>query len=348
MTSPAQPYSAADAVRQILDGRPMTPGSAFRASAPVNIALVKYWGKRDEALNLPVTSSLSVSLADLDTETEIAAGSCPDSLMLDGRVLEPGEPDARRLSAFLDLFRPPGVGFRMKSVNRVPTAAGLASSASGFAALIRALDGLFGWGLPARELSILARLGSGSACRSLFDGFVEWRAGHAKDGMDSYAIRLPAVWPELRIGLWILDAARKPMSSRDAMRHTVQTSPLYRAWPETVETDLRDLRGAIHRKDIERLIRIAEGNALAMHATMAAARPPAIYPTAETHQALARIRKARSDGLRIGFTMDAGPNIKLLFAESDRETVERLFGIRTIAVGFPEVRPAPDGKANPS
>ncbi|MDZ4199441.1 MAG: diphosphomevalonate decarboxylase, partial [Kiritimatiellia bacterium] len=209
-------------VRRILKGRGGSPAGRAEGRAPVNIALVKYWGKRDERLNLPVTSSLSVSLAGLETRTEISAGAGPDTMELDGRLLEADHPALRRVSTFLELFRPdPGIGFRLCSRNSVPTAAGLASSASGFAALVRALDGLFGWSLPARELSILARLGSGSACRSLFPGFVQWQAGQAADGMDSYAEPLSERWPELRIGLWVIESGPKPVSSREAMRHTV-------------------------------------------------------------------------------------------------------------------------------
>jgi diphosphomevalonate decarboxylase len=326
------------AVRTLLAGRASRSAAArAEARAPVNIALVKYWGKRNEDLNLPVTSSLSVSLGGLDTETEISPVAGPDRLELDGAVVAPDAPALRRLSAFLDLFREkPGRGFSVRSRNPVPTAAGFASSASGFAALVRALDALFTWRLDARELSILARLGSGSACRSLHEGFVEWQAGVRADGMDSHARPLPFAWPDLRVGLWTIESGAKPVSSREAMKRTVRTSPLYAAWPAVVESDLKALRAALGVRDLERFGETIEGNALAMHATLLAARPAIFYPTAGSIQAQGQVRAARADGLRIWFTMDAGPNLKLFFLEGDRTAVE---------ARFPNLRIVPAGAA---
>ena len=184
--------AARQVVQRILAGRGFQEKGAAQTYAPANIALVKYWGKRDEALNLPVTGSLSISLGPLGSHVELARGAgAADAVWLNGKSLPVDSSFAQRASAYLDLFRPaPDFVFELKARNTVPTAAGFASSASGFAALAKAVDGLFGWGLGTRELSILARLGSGSAARSLEEGFVEWRAGTAADGMDSFAERL--------------------------------------------------------------------------------------------------------------------------------------------------------------
>lgn len=338
MSSPEdrQKDPARATVRRILAGREThSPAARAEARAPVNIALVKYWGKRDDRLNLPVTSSLSVSLAGLDTETEIRVCGKPDRLELDGRTIEPEAPALRRLSGFLDLFRTsPDMAFQVCSRNPVPTAAGFASSASGFAALVRALDALFAWRLDARELSLLARLGSGSACRSLYEGFVEWHAGTRPDGMDSHALPLPYTWPNLRVGLWTVDAGEKVLSSREAMQRTVLTSPLYSAWPTTVEADLAAMREAIRTRAIGRFGETLEGNALAMHATMLAARPAIFYPGAGSLEAQQRVRAARADGLPVWFSMDAGPNLKLFFLEPDRAAIGALFpGLRIVPAG---------------
>lgn len=325
------------AVQSLLAGRARPPAVArAEARAPVNIALVKYWGKRDESLNLPVTSSLSVSLGGLDTRTAISPIKGPDRLELDGVTLAPDAPALRRLSAFLDLFREePEQGFEVRSRNPVPTAAGFASSASGFAALVRALDALFAWRLEVRELSILARLGSGSACRSLYEGFVEWQAGTQADGMDSFAQPLPYVWPDLRVGLWTIESGAKPVSSREAMNRTVRTSPLFAAWPAAVESDLETLKAALQARDLARFGETIEGNSLAMHATMLSARPSIFYPTAGSIQAQDRVRAARADGLRIWFTMDAGPNLKLFFLENDRGAVDARFpGLTIVPAGM--------------
>ena len=321
-----------DIVGRILAGRGMKPGAAGCAFAPANIALVKYWGKRDEELNLPVTSSLSVSLGRLGSEVEIQPAGPADVVVLNGQELPPDSSFARRVSAYLDLFRPAGAGFRVDARNTIPTAAGFASSASGFAALVRALDQLFGWRLETRELSILARLGSGSACRSVYEGFVEWRAGEAADGMDSYAVPLAETWPDLRMGLVVISGEEKAVGSRAGMKRTVEASPLYRAWPAKVAADLPEVRAAIRERDFHRLGRAAESNALAMHATMIAAWPPVIYWKPESLAVMKRVAELRAQGLAVYFTMDAGPNLKLLFERKDEFALGAKFsGLQVVA-----------------
>ena len=318
---------ARQAVQTILAGRGFQANGTATAYAPANIALAKYWGKRDEALNLPVTGSLSISLGPLGSHVELARGTgAADAVRLNGKPLPADSSFARRASAFLDLFRPAkDFVFDLKARNTVPTAAGFASSASGFAALAKAADGLFGWGLSTRELSILARLGSGSAARSLEDGFVEWHAGTAPDGMDSYAERLDAEWPELRVGAVVLCADEKPVGSREGMKRSVETCEFYREWPGRVAKDLAALKAAIAKKDFAALGETAEANALAMHALMAATRPPIVYALPETVAALRKIWAAREAGLALWFTMDAGPNVKLLFEAKDETRVRETF-----------------------
>lgn len=312
-----------DVVTRILGDATRRCGPAKRqgtGEAPANIALCKYWGKRDTELNLPVTSSLSVSLGTLGTRTTVQqAETTEDIVLLNGAPAAPDSDFARRLNAFLDLFREPGgPGWRVETVNTIPTAAGLASSASGFAALVLALDDWFGWALDGRSLSILARLGSGSASRSVFTGFVEWHAGEAADGMDSYAEPLDLSWPDFRIGLWTLSAEAKKIGSRDAMRRTVETSALYRAWPGQCAEDLPGLRSALSDRDIERTGALAERNALAMHATGLGAWPPVLFWLPETVAALRAVWALRDGGVPVYATMDAGPNVKVLF-EANRE-----------------------------
>lgn len=326
--------TARQVVNEILADRGRSPGKSAAAYAPANIALVKYWGKRNEALNLPVTGSLSISLGPLGSHVELARQAGPaDAVWLNGRELAPDSAFAQRASAYLDLFRPaPDFCFSLKTRNTVPTAAGFASSASGFAALAKALDGLFGWGLSSRELSILARLGSGSAARSLADGFVEWHAGTAADGMDSFAERLGVEWPEFRVGAVVLSADEKPVGSREGMRRSVETCEFYREWPARVAQDLAAVKEALAKKDFAALGEVAEANALAMHALMAATRPPIVYALPETVAAMRKIRAAREDGLPLWFTMDAGPNVKLLFEEQNEAQVRELFpGVEVVA-----------------
>lgn len=326
--------AARQVVQTLLAGRESNPQMAVSAYAPANIALVKYWGKRDEALNLPVTGSLSISLGPLGSHVELARGiGAGDGIWLNEKKLPGDSSFAQRASAYLDLFRPsPDFVFELRARNTVPTAAGFASSASGFAALAKAVAGLFGWGLSTRELSILARLGSGSAARSLEEGFVEWRAGTAADGMDSFAERLEAEWPELRVGAVVLCADEKPVGSRAGMRRSVATCEFYREWPGRVAKDLAALKAAIAKKDFAALGETAEANALAMHALMAATRPPIVYALPETVAAMRKIWALRQDGLPVWFTMDAGPNVKLLFEAKDEATIrDRFPGVEVVA-----------------
>ena len=328
--------AARQVVQRILAGRATEAKGAARAYAPANIALVKYWGKRDEALNLPVTGSLSISLGPLGSHVELARGrESHDDVWLNGKKLPGGSPFASRAAAFLDLFRPArDFTFELKARNTVPTAAGFASSASGFAALAKAADGLFGWGLATRELSILARLGSGSAARSLEEGFVEWHAGTAADGMDSFAERLDAEWPELRVGAVVLCSAEKPVGSREGMKRSVETCEFYREWPGRVAKDLAALKAAIADKNFAALGEVAEANALAMHALMAATRPPIVYALPETVAAMRTIWAAREAGLALWFTMDAGPNVKLLFEARDEARVREIFPAVEVVAPF--------------
>ncbi len=310
----------------VVDGE----GNAF---APSNIALCKYWGKRDSELNLPLTSSLSVSLGDLGTKTKIRlVDGSTDQIFLNGTAVSEDKPFAKRMSAFLNLFRPNGFSFVIETVNNIPTAAGLASSASGFAALVMALDDLFGWNLPRKNLSMLARLGSGSASRSVYNGFAIWHGGFNDDGLDSFAEKLPFEWPDFRIGILELCSGEKPVGSRDGMNRTVATSKLFEKWPEKVAEDLNSIKSAIESQDFSLLGKSAESNALAMHATMMDAWPPLMYFQPESVAMMHKIWSLRNDGLELYFTMDAGPNLKLLFTSENQQVVESHFaGLQTIS-----------------
>jgi diphosphomevalonate decarboxylase len=293
-------------------------------TAPSNIALCKYWGKRNEALKLPLTGSLSISLGELGTTTRIRISE-EDRFTLNGQEQNPEARASQRLFSFLDLFRTPDQRLTIESENTIPMAAGLASSASGFAALVLALNDLFGWNLDHRNLSILARLGSGSACRSLDHGFVEWHKGEAADGSDSFASRLDVRWPDFRVGILTLSESEKPVGSSEGMKRTVETSALYTAWPEEAGRALPRIRTAIHEKDFPALGRAAEQNALAMHATMMSAWPPILYWRPGTVEVLHRVHTLRASGTEVYATMDAGPNVKLLFLKAAEPALKEAF-----------------------
>jgi diphosphomevalonate decarboxylase len=316
-----------DVVKKILPAKHFSASQSMgQAFAPTNIALCKYWGKRNSELNLPVTSSLSISLGEKGANTTIQEidREC-DEIYLNGNVVDLTSAFGKRLCQFLDLFRPDQVHYRVDSKINIPVAAGLASSACGFAALILALDQLYQWRLEPTQLSILARLGSGSAARSIWHGFVEWHAGETADGMDSCGECLKTEWPDFRMGLHLLSSQQKPLSSREAMLRTVNTSKLYSAWPLQVKEDLQKIKNAIAKKDFELLGSTAETNALSMHATMLSAWPPVLYSLPETIKAMHDVWKLRAQGIPVYFTQDAGPNLKLLFLNSLTAQIQLAF-----------------------
>lgn len=295
------------------------------AFAPTNIALCKYWGKRDSELNLPLTSSLSVALPDKGAMTSLIPHS-KDVVILNGKELAEDSQFVKRISQFFDLFRPETSWHLKVDINmNIPVAAGLASSASGFASLVAAMNDLFDWKLSKRELSILARLGSGSAARSFWNGFVEWYAGVQTDGMDSFAEPLPYEWSELRVGILEIDNNEKSISSREAMQRTVNSSALYPNWPKKVATDLTIIRQALQTKNFSLLGGTVESNALTMHATMLSSWPPICYFQPETIAAMHKVWELRRQGLDCYFTEDAGPNLKLLFLDKHTETIKQHF-----------------------
>ncbi|MDR9498483.1 MAG: diphosphomevalonate decarboxylase [Hydrogenovibrio sp.] len=302
------------------------------AEAPVNIALCKYWGKRDPVLNLPVNSSLSVSLPGFGTRTRLHWTPDPQTkglqrLSLNRQPLKPEDPMFQRLAQFLALFPSAEQGhFEIETHNSVPTGAGLASSASGFAALVKAMNQAFDWQLSSKNCSLLARIGSGSACRSLYSGFSLWQQGVRDDGLDSYAIALPQTWPSLCVGLVEVDTSQKPIGSTAGMQQTVSDCDLYQAWPKQAQKALSTLQLALETQDFVTFGKTAEHNALNMHATMIATWPPILYWQPESVQAMQTVWKLREEGVDVYFTMDAGPNLKLLFEQTDTARIQQAFG----------------------
>lgn len=306
------------------------------AFAPTNIALCKYWGKRDEELNLPITSSLSLTLSDRGVFTVAKHIKGNDRYYVNGRSIKPDVAFAIRLKEYLDLFRPaPEIGYQIETDLNIPIGAGLASSAAGFAALIRALNNLYAWNLSVEKLSILARLGSGSACRSLWNGFVEWQAGSETDGMDSHGIPLPNIWPELRVGVLIFSTKEKILSSREAMQRTIQTAPSYAGWPVQADNDLQNLKQAIFAHDFERFGQAIESNSLFLHEMMLDANPPINYFMADTCKAIQTVHDLRKKGTQVFFTQDAGPNLQILFLAKDTECICKIFPRFLITTPFP-------------
>lgn len=323
----------------------MSAGWATAVAHP-NIALVKYWGKRDDDLILPLADSLSMTLDIFPTTTTVrlTPHRRHDTVLIDGGPATGEALD--RVTAFLTLVRtltgrtePATVETR----NTVPVGAGLASSAAGFAALALAAATAYEAGLCPTGLSRLARRGSGSACRSVFGGFVWWHAAHPTDpnpDQTSYAEPLRHVPLDVALIVVLLHTGTKATSSRDAMSRTVRTSPLFGDWIAATRDDVPAMRAALQEGDLPRVGAIAERNALGMHATMESTTPPVVYRTTASHRLLDQVRAMRDRGERTWATMDAGPNVKVLCPAAD---AVRLAEELTAVSGCPTVvaRPGP-------
>lgn len=305
-------------------------GSTFEATP--NIAVVKYWGKRDNFLNIPQNGSISVTMdKTLRTITSVKfeAKMKKDRLVLNGR--EAGGSEVARASRVLDAIRRKA-GIRTRafvvSKNNFPTAAGIASSASGFAALACAGADAAGLKPKGRELSIFARMGSGSACRSVLGGFVEWKMGSRKDGSDSYAVQIaPAShWSSLRNVIAITNPERKKVGSADGMEVTTKTSTLY---PERVKSRpkiLALMRRAILRRDLSSFLELTMRESSHMHAVMLDSFPPIIYLNDISREIMAGVHEfnRRKGRICAGYTFDAGPNAHVYTEEKCAKEVERM------------------------
>ena len=282
------------------------------AAAHANIALVKYWGKRDDALVLPEAGSLSVALDRLLTTTTVELGAAEDSLRIDGRDASPAE--LRRARTVLDAA---GIRkrARIESRNDFPTAAGLASSASAFAALAVAACAAAGQKRTSRDLSALARLGSGSASRSVPGGWAVWEDDAAEQ------VAAPDHLP-VRFVVAVCGESRKSVSSRDGMRSSRETSPFHRAWIEQCKRDLPEALRLLRARDLAGLGALAERNALRMHADALAADPPLLYWEPATVACLRTVQRLRQGGKRAWATIDAGPHVVAMCAPDDASAVE--------------------------
>jgi len=301
------------------------------AVANANIALVKYWGKRDSKLILPHNSNISMTCDGLQTKTtvEFSPEYAEDSATINGEDVGKDE----KITNHLELIRKMAnttEKAKVVSETNFPVAAGLASSASGFAALSMAAATAAGLNLSEKELTILSRRGSGSASRSISEGFVEWHRGEKDDGSDSYGntIAQKSHWPEFRMITTIVTEKKKPVSSRAGMSQTVKTCPYYEGWLKTVNEDLQKMRQGIAQKDFTIVGETAEYNCIKMHATMMTTQPPVIYWIAATMEIIHEVRRMREEGIPCYFTIDAGPNVKVIcLQENENKINERLLAL---------------------
>ncbi|MER7578030.1 diphosphomevalonate decarboxylase [Streptomyces sp. NPDC126514] len=282
------------------------------ATANANLALVKYWGKSSLPGNQAANASLSVTL---DGLTSLAAVRRRRDADTDRAAWSPPGP-VEELTRFVGQARTI-LGIRhpldVTVTSNFPVGAGLASSASAYAALTTALAAAAG--RSGTDLSALARSGSGSACRSLLAGFVEWQPGAG----EVTQIAPPAHWP-LCVIVAVTREKPKAVSSREGMRRTATTSPFYDAWLTANPEDMRAAREAVRCRDLDSLGPVMERNALRMHATALGADPPLLYWEPATLAVVHEVRRLRESGAPAYFSIDAGPQVKVLCepAHADR------------------------------
>jgi len=279
------------------------------AIAHPNVALIKYWGKRDTAANLPATGSLSLTLQGIETRTQVEFSAERDA----DEVLVNGHADARaapRVAHCLDRLRAiAGITAyaRVTSSNNFPTGAGLASSASGYAALVRAAAAALGIEGHEQPLADIACAGSGSAPRSLYDGIVVLE--NAADEIRCNSVMAPEEWP-LSILVAVTSRDAKSVGSTEGMERSRATSPYYSAWVDSHPADLKAALDAVARHDFAQLAELSEHSCLKMHALAMSSRPAMVYWNAATVAAMHTMTELRGAGTPVFFTIDAGPQLK--------------------------------------
>lgn len=305
------------------------------AIAPANIAFIKYWGRTDATLRLPANPSISMNLSASTTTTTVEFS---DALTHDViELLEPGgfsDTEAARVTRQLDVVRKKAGTQRFARVvtkNTFPKSTGAASSASGFAALTVAASSALGLALSEKELTILARVGSGSACRSIPDGFVKWEMG---DGASSFAHSLhPSSYWELRDVLVIVGRTGKDVSS-SVGHDTVSTSPFFQNRLEAIPKRITRIERAMNDKDFRTFGEVVEEDCLDMHHVMQTQVPPLMYWNEATRVVMNEVKQWRKNGIPVYFTIDAGPNVHLICEGKDEtrvlEAVSGIAGVEDI------------------
>ncbi|AKP66591.1 diphosphomevalonate decarboxylase [Companilactobacillus ginsenosidimutans] len=283
------------------------------ARAYTNIALIKYWGKKNKKLKLPYTNSLSLTLDKFYTDTKSSViDNDEDIVSLNGEILDFKK--SLRIKRYLDVVRKMydfDEHLKIESVNHVPLSAGFASSASGFAALAASINSTMKLNLTNRQISTLARNGSGSASRSIYGGFVEWHAGNDNDSSYSEPIDENPKTDIVLLSV-VISEAEKTISSTNGMELSVNTSPFYTNWSTLVASEIIEIKQAIAQNDLQKIGEISEHNALSMHALTLSANPPFTYFAPETIKIIQIVKALRQKGILAYVTIDAGPNVKII------------------------------------
>lgn len=290
-----------------------------------DIALIKYWGKKDEVLRLPLNSSVALNLDGLNTTTTVEFDkNYKDQVMIDGEVV--GGREKERIVEQVERLRQmsgTGLQFKMVSKNSFPRATGLSSSASGMAALTLAAAGALELDLSQKQLSILARQASGSACRCVCGGVVEWHAGEASE--DSYAETIfPAEYVDIVDVVVIVGTKKKLISSTEGMKR-LHDHQFMKTRLEGMNQKIRELKRLILAGDMEGIGQLVEAEALEFHSMLLTSSPPIITWLPETVAVMHKVQELRNHGLQAWFTINTGFNVHVLTTSADLSGVESAF-----------------------
>ena len=306
-----------------------------------NIAIVKYWGKKDAKKMIPATSSISLTLNDMFTETEMEFISDEDITISVEKEMKNGDykdkfsnmadlfylngelqdsVHTEKISKVVDLFRENrSQKVKISTTNNMPTAAGLSSSSSGLSAVIKACNELFGKNYTQSELAQISKFGSGSSSRSFFGPIAAW---------DKDTGEICEVKTDLKLAMivLVLNENKKKISSRNGMELCAKTSTYFDEWVKQSEIDFINMKKYLAENDFEKVGTLTEENALRMHKTTETANPPFSYFNEKTYEAMDFVKNLRNNGEKCYFTMDAGPNVKVLCLEEDLEKLAGIFG----------------------
>ena len=293
-----------------------------------NIAIIKYWGKKDPIKMIPATSSISLTLENLFTETEISfitreeaiekTGQASDLLYINGELQN--EEQIKKIAKVVNLFRDDRSQLvKIDTTNNMPTEAGLSSSSSGLSAAIKACNKLFDKNLSREELAQISKFASGSSSRSFFGPVGMW---------DKDTGEVSEVKTDLKLAMivLVLNEEKKIISSRKGMALCMETSTSFDEWIRQSEIDFENMKKYLSEGDFSKVGDLTEENALRMHETTKNANPPFTYLTEKSFDAMEYVRELRKQGERCYFTMDAGPNVKVLCLEEDFERLKDILG----------------------
>lgn len=294
-----------------------------------NIAIIKYWGKKDAEKMVPATSSISLTLENMFTETEISfvgenevrqilqEETLTDLFYLNGELQN--REQREKIGKVIDLFRENKSQLvKINTKNNMPTEAGLSSSSSGLSAVIKACNELFEKNMTNEELAKISKYGSGSSSRSFFGPIAFWDKDSGEIGKVDTNLNLAMI-------MLVLDGNKKIISSRKGMELCSKTSTNFEEWIKQSEIDYANMKKYLKENDFEKVGNLTEENAIRMHGTTLTANPPFSYLTEKTYEAMEYVKELRKNGEKCYFTMDAGPNVKVLCLEEDLEKLTEIF-----------------------